>query len=59
MVRVGVLGLMFKHLVMLHVLFMLLVSSPHKVFCQALDNCSLITKGICSFKVLMRGRRVL
>jgi hypothetical protein len=59
MVRSGILGLVFvKLLVILQVCFMLLVSSPCKVFCQVFNNCSLIAEYICCFKELMRRRRV-
>jgi hypothetical protein len=60
MVRGGILGLEFVKLVcILQVSLMLLVSRPCKVFCQVFESCSLIAESICSFKELMRGRRVM
>jgi hypothetical protein len=59
-VRGRILGLLLvKLLVILQVSFMLLVLRLAKVFCQVLDNYSFIAESICSFRELMRGRRVM
>jgi hypothetical protein len=59
MIRGGILGLLFvKHLVMLRVFFMLLMSRTFKVFCQVFDNCSFLAEAIYTLKELMRRRRV-